>query len=340
MKKLKRIIVLLIAISLLAVTNYSQVDAAAKYHKMTVHYIDVGESDCVLIQSDGKSMLIDAGETGDGDDIIDYLKDQKVEKLDYIICTHPHEDHIGGMSEVIEEFAIGKVLMPNKTHTTKTFENLLDTISDKKLKITKPVVGNEYSIGNAKFAILAPNHYDYGSNLNNYSIAIRLVNGKNSFLFIGDNETEAIEDILDNKQTLDSDVYMCGHHGSDTSTTKDLIKAVSPDYAIISVGKNSYGHPGDSTLKLLNESKIKTFRTDENGTIVVASTGKDISVNAKASTIKSEDVTTSDTVYLTKTGTKYHLDGCTSLRGSKIKSSVKEAKKDGYDPCSKCNPPE
>lgn len=343
--RIKIILCYLLLVSILiSLSGAQQINAATKYYKMYVNYIDVGESDCVLIQSDGKYMLIDAGNNGDGDNIVDYLENKKIKKLDYVICTHPHADHVGGMDDVIKTFDIGKVIAPAISNTTETYEDLLKAIKNKGLKITKPVVGTKYAIGKAKFTIIAPNSYDYGDNLNNYSIGIKLTNGKNSFIFIGDNETEAIGDILKDKVDLKADVYMCGHHGSDTSTTADLLKAVSPKYAVISVGKNSYGHPGTNTLSLLANNNITTYRTDENDTIVATSTGTKITFNATATKLdSSKDTSSSNTgtiVYVTETGTKYHKSTCSMLKQSKIKISLKKAKAKGYDPCKKCHPPE
>lgn len=329
------------------------VDAAA--NNLKIHYIDVGESDCTLIQYGSKYMMIDAGDTDDHDTVLSYLKSQKVKKLEYLILTHPHADHIGSAADVIEKYSIDKIIMPAVQHTTQTYEDVLTAIADKKMKITKPVVGTCYSLGDASFTILAPNHYDYGSNINNYSISIKLTYKNHHFMFIGDAETEAIEDILNNGYDLSADVYMCGHHGSDTSTTKELLKAISPDYAIISVGKNSYGHPEDSVLKMLSKAKIETHRTDKSGTIVLTSTGKHISFNTtpssdskKGETKKSTSLATSDSkkntseanvayVYVTKTGIKYHQAGCRYLKDSMIKIKLKDAKKQGYEPCSVCN---
>jgi competence protein ComEC len=338
---------------------------------MKVHYIDTGESDSILIESDGHYMLIDAGDVDDKATIVNYLTQQEIKKLDYLVLTHPHADHIGAASDVVNSFTIGKIIMPPKTNNTKVYETLLDTIANKNLRITKPIVGDSYVIGNATFTILAPNSMNYGSNINNYSISLRLVNGKNSFLFIGDCETEAIADILANKQPLDSDVLLCGHHGSKTSTTDDLLKAVTPTYAVISVGENSYGHPSDSTLSLLKKYQISTYRTDENGTIIATSTGDNITFAAKATdlsdvytstssndttantttsgkvsttdkaTASSKDIATSsesNQVYITGSGTKYHKAGCRYLDSSKTKTTVKKAKKAGYEPCKVCNP--
>lgn len=323
-------------------------DATNPSNAMKVHYIDTGESDSILIESEGHYMLIDAGDVDDKDTIVNYLKEHKVEKLDYLILTHPHADHIGAASEVVNTFSIGKIIMSPKTNNTKVFETLLDTIAKKNLKITKPVVGDSYTIGNAKFTIFAPNSMDYGSNLNNYSIGLRLVNGDNSFLFIGDSETEAIADILASRQTLDSDVLLCGHHGSKTSTTADLLKAVTPNYAVISVGDNSYGHPSDSTLSLLKKNNIKTYRTDENGTIIATSTGSKITFSAKATDLSNantsdsnkDDATSnkSNVVYITDSGNKYHKSGCSYLKNTKTKTTVEKAKNAGYEPCKICKP--
>ena len=353
--KLRRVISILTMLFLVVGILYPVSQGQAATKSLKVHYIDVGQSDCVLVEYGNKSMLIDAGDTDDTDTILKYLKKQNIKELDYLILTHPHADHIGSASDIIKKYPVGKIIMPKVEHTTKTYENLLKTIAKKNLKITKPVVGTTYKLGKANFTIIAPNSYKHGSNLNNYSIGIKLTYQKNSFVFIGDSEIEAISDIVSNGIDLSADVYMCGHHGSKTSTTKKLLKAIKPKYAIISVGKNSYGHPNDSTLKLLSENKIKTYRTDKSGTIVVKSDGKKISINAKPSTYKpsSSSNTTTDNnsnnnsgtsniinktyVYITETGSKYHIKGCRYLKNSMIKIKLTNAKKQGYDPCSVCN---
>lgn len=329
----------------------SQVDAAKT--NLKVHYIDVGESDCTLVQYGSHYMLIDAGDTDDSDIVLNYLKKQNVKELDYLILTHPHADHIGSAADVIKKYTIGKIIMPSVEHTTQTYEDVLKAISNKKMKITKPVVGDTYKLGKAKFTIIAPNSYDYGDNINNYSVGIKLTYKKNSFVFIGDSETEAISDILSNDINLSADVYMCGHHGSDTSTTDKLLKAVNPNYAIISVGKNSYGHPCDSVLKLLKDNKIKMYRTDESGTIVATATGSKITFNVKASEYsdsvtenknttnnKANSSTSGKVVYITETGTKYHKAGCRYLKDSKIEITLEEAQEEGYTACKVCNPGE
>ncbi len=344
MKKLIKIIAVILPLLLAAsfILLHNTVDTPVNSTSdtvMKVHYIDVGQGDSVLIESNGSYMLIDAGKANKSETIINYLKYIGVKKLDYVIWTHPDADHIGGAADVIESFSIGKVIMPGKTHTTDTFENLLSAIKKKGLKITRPEFGNKYTVGMSSFTIIAPNK-EYEDN-NNSSAGLKLVNGDTSFLFIGDAEKEAIDDIMANGLDLKADVLMAGHHGSDTSTTKEFLNAVDPDSAVISVGKdNSYGHPADTTLKLFRDNKIKLYRTDENGTIVASSNGKTVTFTATAYDFKSSANTDGSIVYITETGKKYHVADCPYLSQGKIKTTLKEAKDEGLSPCSKCNPPE
>lgn len=163
---------------------------------LTVHYIDVGQGDSILAGSDGHYMLIDAGENDQADTVVSYLKQAGVTSLDYVIGTHPHSDHIGGLDKVIDEFTVGKVILPPVEHTTRTFEDVLNAVSNKGLKITKPVPGSTYTLGSASFTIVAPVK-DYGNDLNNWSVGIRLTYGSNSFLMCGDAESQAESDMLE-----------------------------------------------------------------------------------------------------------------------------------------------
>lgn len=341
MKKPRIIIFLLltafiISISLLLTLKPDTVD----YKQLTVNYMDIGQGDSILIESDGKFMLIDAGKASESDVVISYLKNKGVSTLDYVIWTHPDADHIGGSAEVMKAFAVKQVLMPHKSHTTKTFYNLLSVIKEKGLKITSPKAGSAYTLGASSFVVIAPNR-DYEDN-NNSSIGIKLIHGNTSFVFIGDAEKESITDMLHNDIDLKADVLMAGHHGSDTSTTAELLKAVAPDYTVISVGKdNSYDHPAKTTLELLSNNNIKIYRTDENGTITASSDGSKISFSAKEYDFKASKEDKSKTpVYITKTGKKYHLADCPYIGHNKLSISLKQAKERDLTPCSKCNPPE
>ena len=242
-----------------------------------VHFLDVGQADSILIEVDtGQTMLIDAGGNGDSDFVITYIEEQNIEQIDVLIGTHPHEDHIGGLDDVIEHFDIGKIYMPKVTHTTKTFEDVLVAIKNKGVKITTPIAGSTFDLGNAHFQILSPISSTY-NNLNNYSITVRLTHGDNSFLFMGDAEKQVEDEIVEKGYSIKTDVLKLGHHGSETSTTEDFLNAVAPKYGIISVGEgNVYQHPHAEVIKRLEDRGIPIYRTDEVGTIVVTSDGKDL----------------------------------------------------------------
>ena len=202
---------------------------------LSVHFIDVGQGDSILIQSGDHDMLVDAGENDQGDTVVTYLHSQGIEKLDYVIGTHPHSDHIGGLDDVINNFSIDKVILPPVENTTKTYEDVLDAISSQGLKVTKPVAGDTYKLGYASFQIIAPNG-NYGDDLNNWSVGIKLTNGDNSFVMCGDAESQAEADICASGINLSADVLKLGHHGSKTSTSGAFLNKVNPEYAVISCG--------------------------------------------------------------------------------------------------------
>ncbi|MEA4960435.1 MAG: ComEC/Rec2 family competence protein [Lutispora sp.] len=253
---------------------------------MKVHFIDVGQADSILIQSDEATMLIDGGNNADAEAVVDYIKSQNIKKLDYVIGTHPHEDHIGGLDAVIESFDIGAVYMPKAMSTTKTFEDVLKAISNKGLKVNTPIPGTNINLGSAVFTILAPNSERYEST-NNYSIVIKLTNGKNSFLFTGDAESISEKEMLAKGFDLYAEVLKVGHHGSTTSTTKEFLDMVNPRYAIISVGKdNQYGHPHKEILDRLRKKNIIVYRTDESGTIIASSDGESITFSENTKPVR------------------------------------------------------
>ena len=256
--------------------------APGKVDEMQVHFIDVGQGDSTLITCGNHSMLIDAGDDSKGTTIQNYLQKQKVEKLDYLVLTHPDADHIGGAPVIITKLDIDKVFMSNYEKDNKTYQKLIQALDNKRLKYSTPKVGTQYSLGTATVTILAPN--DEYDNPNDSSIALLIQNGDNAFLFTGDAGEDAENDILNNKIDISADVYKVGHHGSRYSTSKDFFRAVNPTYAVISCGENnSYVHPHAETLNTLRANGVKVYRTDEEGTIIATSDGKNITFNVPAS---------------------------------------------------------
>lgn len=250
---------------------------------LTVHFIDVGQGDSILIQtSEGQNMLIDAGSNSKGDVVKEYLQEQGVNKVDILIGTHPHEDHIGGLDVVIDNFDIGLIYMPKVAHTTKTYEDLLLAVQRKGLKIKSTAAGMDIPLEGVDAQILAPEPNLKSDNLNDYSIVIRLTHGNISFLFQGDAEKRSEKHILDKEIDIEADLIKLGHHGSSTSSSPKYIKAVKPSYAIITVGKdNKYGHPHVETMELMDQLGIIVYRTDEDGTIVAISDGERLSFSTR-----------------------------------------------------------
>lgn len=244
---------------------------------LEVHFIDVGQADAIFIKKGDQAMLIDGGNNSDGKMIVDYIKKKNISKLEYIIATHPHADHIGGLDDVVDNFEIGKIIMPDVISTTQTFEDFIDSIGKKNLSLTKPKLGAEYDLNGALITVIAPSEKVY-SILNDYSVVVKVQYGNNSFLFTGDAEKTSETEMLEkNKAILSVDVLKLGHHGSMTSTTKDFLDAVDPQYAVISVGReNKYGHPDDEVLNRLISKNIHIYRTDLDGNIIAISDGNTI----------------------------------------------------------------
>ena len=231
---------------------------------LKTYFFNVGQADSILIQNNEKNMLIDAGNNEDGEMLVNNLKQLNVEKIDYLIGTHPHEDHIGGMDNIINNFEIGTIYMPNVQTNTKTFEDVLAAVSNKNLKIETPKVNDTFLLGEANCKILSVT--DDEDNLNQSSIVIQLNFKDLSYLFMGDAEKE-IEESIDVGKV---NILKVGHHGSDTSSSLDFINKIAPEVSIISVGKdNSYGHPSDDVIKRLENIGSKVYRTDEVGNIFI-----------------------------------------------------------------------
>lgn len=249
--------------------------------QLKVHYIDVGQGDSILIQQGSENMLIDTGTNSSAKSLINYLEAQNIKKIDVLVLTHPHEDHIGGADVVIKEFDIGAIYMPKITSTTETFKDVISAISSKGLKIISPKPGDIIKLGDAVSTILGPISSN-DKDLNTYSIVLKLAFGNNKFLFTGDAEASTEKDMINKGYDLSADILKVGHHGSDTSTSQGFLDKVNPKYAIISVGKeNNYGHPHLLTMDKLKIKNIPVYRTDEKGTILVTSDGNNITFNSK-----------------------------------------------------------
>ncbi len=253
--------------------NKQQIEFVAQ-DNLLIDYIDVGQADSILIRNQDKVMLIDAGTNEAGETVVNYLKNLGIAQIDYVIGTHPHEDHIGGLDDVINNFDIGQVYMPKIQTTTKTFKDVLEAIENKNLTVTAPNKGDKVVLGQATGEFMTDPILDE-DNLNLSSLVLRLEFGNNSFLFMGDAEKE-------NEKTINwtkTDVLKVGHHGSSTSTSENFLKQVQPQYAIIMVGKdNTYGLPTEETINRLKNIGSKIYRTDENGTIQLTSDGNTIEI--------------------------------------------------------------
>ena len=249
---------------------------------MEVHFIDVGQGDATLIKADGHAMLIDAGENEKGIVIQNYLQKQGVEQLDYLILSHTDSDHIGGADVIISKFPINRIFLSDYKKDNKTYRDLMDSMKYKHYTFTTPKVGEEFQLGGATFTVIAPNAaYE---DPNNTSLSLILDYGNRSFLFSGDCEEEAERDLLNNGIRLDVDVYQVGHHGSRSSSSEEFLDEMTPAYAVISCAEgNCYGHPHAQTLNYLRKRKIKVFRTDEQGSIIAYTDGKDLKWNCSPS---------------------------------------------------------
>ena len=316
---------------------------------LQVHFIDVGQGDSILIRQKDHSMLVDAGENDQGDVVVSYLKSQGIDQLDYVIGTHPHSDHIGGLDDVIQSFEVDRVFLPPIEHTTATFEEVLDAIEVKDLSLTLPQVGDVWELGEASFTILAPNK-DYGDDLNNWSIGIRVEYGDNHFVLCGDAEAQAEADICANGLPLGADVLKAGHHGSSTSTSDLFLDQVAPSWVVIQCGKdNSYGHPHKETLEKLKGRGIGVLRTDLEGTLIAASDGEEISwykaEGGFLSPSAGESPAAREETYILNTNTKkFHRPDCSSVSQMQAENrreytgSREALMDDGYSPCGQCKP--
>ena len=253
-------------------------EAASADTTMAVHFLDVGQGLSVLVQSQGQNLLYDGGDRGHSSFVVSYLQKQNVSTIDYMISSHYDEDHVAGLVGCLDSFSVKNVIGADYIQDTKIYQSFENSVSSQGLNVQHPNPGTDFSFGSGKFTILSPQ--SISSNDNDNSVAIRLENGSNHFLFTGDAESAGEEAICNLGLDLSCDVIVPGHHGSATATTWDLLQQTVPEYAVISCGAgNSYGHPHKDTMDKLSDMGIQVFRTDEQGTVIAVSDGSDIQWN-------------------------------------------------------------
>lgn len=251
---------------------------------LSVHFLDVGQGDAIFAElPNGETMLIDAGENYHGEGILSYITQEGYSKIDYLVATHPHADHIGSMPYIVRNFDVGVVYMPKVSANTSLYESLLKSIKSKRLTVKNGKAGVTIAQdGDFSADIIAPSKI-VENNLNNCSLVIMLTYGSHSFLLTGDAEKEELNAI---KTSIEADVFKAGHHGSKTSSTQALVQRINPKITVISCGKNNdYGHPHKEVLKALKTVGSSVYRTDKDKTVVVTSDGSTLTVSTDGSSI-------------------------------------------------------
>lgn len=308
---------------------------------LTVHYIDVGQADSILLTCGEHTMLIDGGNRADGPDVVDYLAGEGITRLDYAVATHPHEDHIGGLPDVIRDVEIGAFLLPEKTANTSVYLDMLDALDETGTPVSIPAPGDMFSLGSCSVEVLGP--VKVYEDANNNSIVLRVTFGETSFLFTGDMEALAEHDVLAQGFDLSSVVLKLGHHGSSSSSSPEFLDAVDPVCAIISCETgNDYGHPHRETVAAMAQRNITTYRTDTMGTVIAESDGASITFYTESgdpgSVPGSEDT---DAVFIgNRNSKKVHSADCSGLpaEGNRVCfDTLADALNQGYEICGQCN---
>ncbi|MHC9161585.1 ComEC/Rec2 family competence protein [Exiguobacterium profundum] len=260
----------------LLLSPHGEVSAASN---IVVHYIDVGQGDAIYIKMpNGEDVVIDGGNKGKGDAIVTYLKKQKVDDIEVLISTHPDADHIGGLDEILDAYRVENIYAPKVKHTTQAYKDFLQAVKREGKTIKTAQMGVSLPIKGVNAKFVGPVKSYSNSDLNNWSAVLHVTYKKNTFLFTGDAEHVSEKDMMAKKQTLRADVLKVGHHGAKTSTSSTFLNTVKPKHAIISVGKNSYGHPTSEVVTNLKRQKVNTLRTDKNGTIIITGNGSSYAV--------------------------------------------------------------
>ena len=340
MKKIAAILLLLIFLSgCMGSVPAEDTDATAG-ENLTVHYIDVGQADSMLLECAGQFMLIDGGNVADSSLVVSYLEKQGVKELELVVCTHAHEDHAGGLAGVLAVYPTQEVWAPTKTYDSKCFDDFVRYVNQQGLEIKIPKAGDNFDLAKAAVTVLGP--VTSYAEPNNTSIVLAVQFGENRFLFTGDMERDAENDMLDTGAKVKADVLKVGHHGSETSTGYRFLYEVDPTYAVISVGKdNSYGHPHEEPMSRLHDADVTVYRTDEMGTVIAVSDGKNITFSWEKGSAKPIDPTEStETYYIGNKNSKtLHAPSCANLPAEKNQlrfESYESAISQGFTPCGNC----
>ncbi|VEF46632.1 beta-lactamase domain-containing protein [Bacillus freudenreichii] len=310
----------LIAVLFISLFSGASFTSAASKN-LDVHFINIGQGDAIYIKTpNGENIIIDAGNRAKGHDVVKYLKSQKVQTIDYLIATHPDADHIGGLDEVINSFKVKNVYAPKVSHTTKAYKDFLQAVKKKKLTIKTAKAGVKLPLKHksvtAKF--IGPVKSYSKSDLNNWSAVLHLKYNQNTFLFTGDAEQKAENDMIAKKYISKVDVLKVSHHGASNATTQSFLNKAKPKYAVISVGKNNYKHPTTATLNRLKAAKAKVYRTDKDGTIKASSNGKTIKFSTSKKSSSNNSTTAPSTYKLTAS-----LDNRTPKQNATVNLTVK-----------------
>ena len=310
----------------------------------SVFFLDVGQSDATLIVCDGAAMLIDGGNPSDSSLIYSFLQRHGITHLEYIVASHAHADHVGGLSGALNFATVGIALSPVTEYDTRAFESFVRYLDAQGVSITVPNHGDTFMLGSAHVQIVGP--INESSNPNNMSIVMRVTYGETSFLFTGDAERALEQDILEAGYDISATVLSVGHHGSDTSTTYPFLREIMPIYAVISCGRdNQYGHPHDNLLSRLRDADVTVFRTDMQGTIIAVSDGRTVSFtterNADAQTNPTQHDAGEDFYIGNANSLRFHRPTCATLPAEHnrvIHETRYVAISAGFHPCGNCRP--
>ena len=349
MKRIKKALIFLLVLLLLFVSCKQPIEDSVNLplsssSNFTIYYIDVNQGDCSLVVCDGYTMLIDGGSVAESSKIYSFLKNNNISHLDYIVATHAHEDHVGGLSGALNYASVDVAFSPVTEYQSNAFSDFIKYLSKQNVSITVPTYKDTFSLGSATVTILGP--IMPAEETNNTSIVLRITYGNTSFLFTGDSQRQEEQDILEEGLALSSSVLKVAHHGSDTSTSYLFLNEIMPKYAVISCGKdNMYGHPHESVLSRLRDAEVEIYRTDLQGTIICKSDGDAISFTTERNSNIQTNPTETDSDELLYIGNvrtgRFHRPDCSGLPLEKNRIyflSRQDALAKGYSPCLKCNP--